>query len=199
VTTRPGGGAVAVVLAAGAGVRFSGPTPKPLAEWRGRPLLDWSLAAARTSNVGPVAVVVGARAGEIAAIAPDDVAVVVNDGWASGIGSSVAAAVRWAMEIGAGRTVIALADQPRIGADAWRRVAAAAGDLVVATYAGQRGHPVAIGARHFDAALGFDGDEGARVLMRVHPVVEVPCDGTGEPDDIDTVADLERLGSDSVR
>jgi 2-phospho-L-lactate guanylyltransferase len=41
------------------------------------------------------------------------------------------------------------------------------------------------------------GDQGARTLLAAHPVVEVPCDGTGEATDVDTPADLAaavRLG-----
>ncbi len=39
----------------------------------------------------------------------------------------------------------------------------------------------------------LDGDEGARALMRSHPVVEVECDGTGDPTDVDTVDDLRAM------
>lgn len=44
------------------------------------------------------------------------------------------------------------------------------------------------------------GDEGARTLLVAHPVVEVPCDGTGEATDVDTPADLAALeGGSAVR
>ncbi len=44
-------------------------------------------------------------------------------------------------------------------------------------------------------ALELAGDEGARVLLRRHGVVAVPCDGTGEPTDVDTPEDLAALES----
>jgi CTP:molybdopterin cytidylyltransferase MocA len=63
----------------------------------------------------------------------------------------------------------------------------------VATYDGARGHPVLIGRAHWEAAMRLTGDQGARSLLESHPVVEVPCDGTGRPDDVDTREDLDRL------
>jgi CTP:molybdopterin cytidylyltransferase MocA len=68
----------------------------------------------------------------------------------------------------------------------------------VATYDGKRGHPVLIGRTHFREAMRMTGDQGARTLLAAHPVVEVPCDGTGETTDVDTpedLADLERRGN----
>ena len=91
---------------------------------------------------------------------------------------------------------IGLADQPCIGPEAYRRLAAAhdgGATLSVATYDGVRGNPVLLARSLWPEARRLDGDEGARVLMRSHPVVEVVCDGTGRPDDIDTIEDLHRV------
>jgi CTP:molybdopterin cytidylyltransferase MocA len=92
--------------------------------------------------------------------------------------------------------VVGLADQPLVGAEAYRRVGdarAAGADLAVATYAGERANPVLVGRRWWPEAMRLRGDEGARVLLRRHPVMEVPCDGTGSPVDVDTPADLDAL------
>ncbi|MGZ4754658.1 MAG: nucleotidyltransferase family protein, partial [Acidimicrobiia bacterium] len=88
------------------------------------------------------------------------------------------------------------ADQPRVGADAYRRIAAAYDGgvpLAVATYGGVRANPVLLARSLWAEARTLDGDEGARVLMRTHPVVEVACDGTGYPDDVDTIEDLQAM------
>ena len=123
--------------------------------------------------------------------------IVRNDAPEQGISSSLHAALRaLGPDASIDGVAVGLADQPLVGADAYRRVAGALlGDaqLAVATYGGVRGNPVLIGRARWDEALALEGDEGARVLLRRHGAVEVPCDGTGEPTDIDTPEDLIAL------
>lgn len=94
--------------------------------------------------------------------------------------------------------VVIPVDMPWLGAAAVARVIAAydAGATVVtATYDEQRRHPVLLARRHFaEVSRLATGDVGARPFLRAHPewVVEVPCDDTGSPADVDTPADLTR-------
>jgi CTP:molybdopterin cytidylyltransferase MocA len=187
-----GESAVAVVLAAGEGSRFGGPRHKLDAEIGGRSLLRRALDAATASGIGPVLVVVpadGDRA--FRTDLPAGVVAVVNAGWRRGSASSLQAGLARAAELGAQRAVIALADQPFIAPAAWRAVAAADAPVAVATYAGERGHPVLLRADVWPL-LPATGDEGAKAVMRLRPglVVEVPCAGSAV--DIDTVEDLRR-------
>jgi len=141
--------------------------------------------------------VVGNGGDAVAATAPDGVVVVRNDAWRTGIASSLVAVLRELQpRADVDAVVVGLADQPLVGPAAYRRVARAYDDgarLAVATYGGERANPVLLAREHWDEAAALTGDEGARVLMRRHPVVEVPCDGTGSPTDVDTPADLEAL------
>ena len=185
------------MLAAGRGTRLGGDTPKPLVELDGRPLVSWALDAAVASELRPVVLVVGHRGREVDRLAPQGVAVVRAQGWRHGIARSLRAALDalegWAQ---VGAVCIGLGDQPRVGAEAYRRLARAGDDgavLAVATYGGVRGNPVLLGRSLWAEARRLDGDEGARVLMRTHDVVEVVCDGTGDPGDVDTPEDLRAM------
>ena len=84
--------------------------------------------------------------------------------------------------------VVVLADGPDLSPVAIDRVIAAwrtvGGDVVAASYAGARGHPVLL-ARAAWAAV---PEEGARAL---EPVL-VPCDDLGHPGDVDMPDDLPR-------
>ena len=187
------------MLAAGRGLRFGGEIPKPLLELGGRPLVLHAVAAALGSGLAPVVVVVSDEriAAAVGAGVRGAVVVARNPAPERGISSSLHAALH-ALEADASiaGVVVGLADQPLVGSDAYRRVAGAldgGAQLAVATYGGVRGNPVLVGRAHWGEALALEGDEGARVLLRRHGAVEVPCDGTGEPADIDTPEDLIAL------
>ncbi|MGH9211957.1 MAG: nucleotidyltransferase family protein [Acidimicrobiales bacterium] len=188
----------AVLLAAGEGSRYrssGGEGHKLLADFRGRPMLDWAMESALRAEIGPVTVVFGAATAPV----PEGVEVVDNPDWAAGIATSLEAALRVARAAGETAVVVGLADQPLIEPDAWRRVARAVTDaadrrqgcIAVATYDGIRGHPVGLGQDVWPL-LPRTGDRAARTLIRAHPelVLEVPCPGCSV--DVDTVEDLSR-------
>lgn len=178
---------VAVVLAAGAGTRFSGDDHKLLVDLGGSTLAARAIDAARRSRIGRVVVVTGAI--DIAVPSSDDIVVVHNPDWADGQATSLNVGVRAAADLGASAVVVGLADQPGIPPEAWRRVAAANSPIAVATYDGRRRNPVRLDASVW-SLLPTTGDEGARSVIRVRPelVQEVACPGSA--DDIDTREDL---------
>lgn len=189
---------VAVVLAAGAGRRFHGPAHKLLADLMGRPVLRHVLDQVAAAGFEHVVVVTGAvdvaPAVTVDGHAPGWLEVVHHADWAAGQAGSLRAGVEAARTWGADAVVVGLGDQPFVPASAWRAVADAPGDIVVATYDGQRSPPVKLDRATWDL-LPVDGDEGARSLMRLRPelVSEIPC--SGNPGDIDTLEDLARWSS----
>lgn len=182
----------AVILAAGAGSRFTGPTSKLLATVRGKPVVQWAVENSLAAGLDDVLLVFGGVPLRAEFLRADEgVVVVANQRWAEGIATSLAVAVEAAAARGHDRIVVGLGDQPGIPPAAWRAVATARqGPIVVATYGGVRGNPVRLDAEVWPL-LPADGDEGARLLMRSRPdlVREVACEG--DPRDIDTVEDLE--------
>ncbi|HSJ90568.1 MAG TPA: nucleotidyltransferase family protein [Ilumatobacter sp.] len=179
---------VALVLAAGAGSRFAGPTHKLLADLNGVPVARRAIDAARRAAIGPVVVVTGA-VDLFDGDPPSDVVVVHHAGWADGQATSLQAGLRAARRLGAGAVVVGLADQPFVTAEAWRAVAGSTSPIAVATYSGHRRNPVRLAADVWPL-LPTSGDEGARSVVRLRPglVEEVPC--AGSPADIDTWEDL---------
>jgi molybdenum cofactor cytidylyltransferase/nicotine blue oxidoreductase len=184
-----------VVLAAGEGSRYDGPTHKLLAPFRDRPLVTWAVEQASAADLDRLVVVVGAEVSAVRdAVEPFAVDVVENPRWRGGIATSLATAVDVARDAGDDGVVIGLGDQPFIEAEAWRRVADALREgaaMAVATYDGARRNPVGLAASVWPD-LPTDGDEGARTVMRLRPdlVAEIPC--PGRPLDIDTLEELRR-------
>ena len=190
-------GVSAVLLAVGAGSRFGG--GKLLALYRGRPLIEGALANLADAPVDETVVVVGDYAKRLCEVCePYGARVVVNPEWRRGQSTSVRAGLH-ALRPDARAAVVLLADQPLVGAGAVERLVGAferGAKVAVATYKGRPRNPVLFSRGVWpllEAQL--SGDEGARPFLRRHPelVVRVPCDGLGNPADVDTAEDLRRL------
>jgi CTP:molybdopterin cytidylyltransferase MocA len=192
-----GRGISAVLLAAGSGSRFGG--RKLLAPYRGRPLIESSLANLAQAPVDETVVVVGDDAETLRAVCePFGVRVVDNPDWEQGQSTSVRAGLL-ALGPEVRAAVVLLADQPLVGAGAVERLVAAfegGARVAAATYDAKRRNPVLFSRAVWPLLLEeLSGDEGARAVLRRHPdlLTEVPCDGVGDPADVDTAEDLRGL------
>ena len=159
----------AVVLAAGASSRYGVSPPKQVE------LLPSVLAAVRaSSSVDGVLVVLGAHE-----VATEERTVRCPD-WELGPGASLRCGLA-ALADGVEAALVVLADGPDLDPRAVDRVVAswraAGGDVVAASYGGQRLHPVLLGR----AAWPLVPDDGARGLeARL-----VACDDLTPPGDVD--------------
>jgi nicotine blue oxidoreductase len=161
----------AIVLAAGASTRFASP--------KQRILLESVLERVRASSVPELLVVLGAH--EVETSAPT----VHCPDWKRGRGASLRCGLA-ALPAKADAAVVVLADGPDLSPAAidrilevWRESGA---EVVAATYAGDRGHPVLLARPVWERVP----DEGARSL----PALLVPCDDLGPPGDVDFADDL---------
>jgi len=189
-----------VLLAAGEGSRFG--QPKALVELNGQTLAERGVGLLRAGGADPILVVTGAVPLEL-----DRTLTVDNPQWRTGMGSSLRAALQALSEAGRGpemgtdigAVVVALADQPLVGAEAVARLIAAyrgGASVAVAAYDGQPRNPVLLAREHWPEVIATaTGDQGARTFLRTRPelVTLVECGDTGRPDDIDTPADLARI------
>jgi nicotine blue oxidoreductase len=159
----------AVVLAAGASSRYGTSPPKQAVF-----LPEVVRRVREAPSVDDVVVVLGAHEVET------DARVVRCPEWERGPGASLRCGLA-ALGDDADAAVVVLADGPELAPAAVERVVAAwrggAGDVVAASYAGTRGHPVVL-ARSTWASI---PDDGARSLA---PAL-VPCDDLGPPGDVD--------------
>ncbi|MDQ2650230.1 MAG: nucleotidyltransferase family protein [Actinomycetota bacterium] len=178
-----------MLLAAGRGSRFSGPRHKLNSLLEGRPLVEHALEAALLAELDATYLVVGAEP----ISAPPGVIIVRNPRWAEGLASSLTAAIAAARQDGHEAIVVALADQPRVTADAWRTVSDRSDVAAVfASYDGRRGHPVRLHRSVWDL-VPASGDEGARRSLERAGVAIADVECSGSPFDVDTLADLAEL------
>ena len=190
----------ALILAAGESRRFG--EPKQLADWGGRPLLEYVAGrAAEWPRVDEVYAVLGAEAEQIMErVDLSGVTVIENLDWREGIASSLRAGLDALLgDREAGAALVVLADQPMVPASAVERLFEArrrsGRPVILPRYRFLRGHPVLLDRWLWPRLIaGLEGDQGARNLFLAHPEwVEEVTVGEDAPRDIDTREDLRRL------
>ncbi|MEX2621655.1 MAG: NTP transferase domain-containing protein [Egibacteraceae bacterium] len=188
-----------MLLAAGGGRRLGG--PKALVQMDGEPLVERGVRLLVDGGCDPVVVVLGAAADAVLSQCHLHPArPVVNHRWARGMSTSLREGLDALEASAAGAVVVALADQPQVGPEAVRRLAAAwrdGGRLVVAAYAGSPRNPVLVDRAWWPSAwAAATGDQGVRALQHARPelVTLIECGDTGSAADLDTAEDLAALG-----
>lgn len=191
----------AIVLAAGAGIRFGG--GKLTAPFRGQPLIAAALASARAAPVASVVVAVGDDP-EVERVvlalnsaklnSPTKIRIVRVPHPAQGMGASLAAAAG-ALSADLDGVLVFLGDMPLIGAQvAPALMAALSGPeaIVAPVHDGRRGHPVLFGGDWIPALRALDGDIGAQALIRQAGArfTLVQTDDAGVLFDVDHPGDL---------
>ena len=188
----------ALVLAAGASSRFG--SPKALAQFEGRPLLEHVLDAVREAGIDEIVVVLGHAADEI------------EDGieWLSErrvrnpdprhLASSLQVGIAAITEIDppVRGVVIALGDQPRTRPEVIRALIGAARTtdrpVVVPHYSdGGGANPVFVRASAFELVDEATGDRGLGPMLSEDPGIVLEVAVSGSNPDVDTPADLVEL------
>jgi molybdenum cofactor cytidylyltransferase len=188
-----------VILAAGQAERFG--SPKQLFSINGEALIKHTVKTAVSTGFKPVVAVLGAYADELKkelAACPIDIA--VNDHWAWGIGSSIAAGIRTALSIEQNLTAVLLllADQPLVTQTTLIRLTRAyleSGKKIAACrYQATLGVPALFSRLLFDELLNLPPDAGAKALIKKYQNSDVTrVDAPEAGFDIDRPYDIDRL------
>ena len=188
----------ALILAAGASRRLG--QPKQLIEFEGETLLNRTIRLAGAAGADPVILVLGAHFEEIRRTVPlQQVALVHNDEWETGMASSIRAGLR-ALELcapAAEGVLILTCDQPRLNLGhlcaLQKPYAQKNAPIVASKYGGTRGTPAVFPRELFGRLSALEGDKGARSLLAHPPCALIEIDFPGGEVDIDVPADLDRL------
>jgi molybdenum cofactor cytidylyltransferase len=183
-----------VVLAAGTGSRFGGPT-KQLALVDGKPMAQHAIDALADAGVDEIVVVTGYDAVKVAnaLTLPAIARTVYNPNYPDGQSTSLAAALH-ALDDSSEAAVVLMADQPGVTPHVVRalvrRFLETRKQIVRAMYRDGPG-PSLLSREIYAEAGHLHGDVGARVLIASHPewVEDVPVDGPA-PRDVDAPEDL---------
>ncbi|MFD2584595.1 NTP transferase domain-containing protein [Pedobacter vanadiisoli] len=187
-----------IILAAGASSRLG--RPKQLLDYKGKTLLQTVINEALNTNCKPVMVVLGANADEIANKHQNDqISIVINDGWETGMASSIVAGLSTMIKANSeiNSIIIAVADQAFIKMSNFNNLIEkhkeTGKNIIASTYDETIGTPVLFKKDYFEALLALKGAEGAKKILKQYPqdleTVVFERGGT----DIDTETDYNNL------
>lgn len=186
-----------LILAAGESRRMG--QAKQLLPFGKTTLLGHSLRICQGSRIGPVWIVLGARAEKIRQSLPEgDYQVVVNEAWKEGMGASISVGVK-AIELDrqVSEVMIVLADQMKLTSKSLQDFHALYVDsdksIAVSMSKVGPGPPSIFDRQWFGELSSLSGDQGAKVVIRSNysEVLQIIHDAAEK--DIDTPEDYKRL------
>ena len=189
-----------IILAAGSASRFGG--DKQIAVFEGSTLVERACSVAADVSGSNTLLVAGHHWQMVRdACRPMSGGFMVNEDYASGMGSSLALAVR-GIRHSAAAVLVMLVDQPLVTTAHLRELisawSGARDEIVASRYGATTGVPALFGGGCFDALTSLSGDSGARKLLQDSSFIVKGVRFDAAAVDIDTAEDLSRLAS-SVR
>lgn len=173
--------------------------PKQLLDVGGTPMLRRAATAALESGARDV-VVVCATAGDAvhATLAGLPVRTCFNPAHERGIGTSIVAGIRACEPLAVGAAIVALADQPFVGASAYAALArnwrGRDVDIVASRYGGSVGAPALFDRALFAGLTGIAGDTGCKGVILWHRPDRVTAIECPEAEvDVDTPEEYARV------
>lgn len=187
-----------VLLAAGGSERLG--QPKQLLVFGGETLLRRTARVAQLSLCRPLVVVLGPQAERMQReLDGIDIAVVRNEGWQKGIGSSVRCGLEALLAVAPDTqaVIVIVCDQPFLSSNVLDDLAqsyALHGALIAAcAYGGTVGVPALFARAYFPALLALPDEAGAKQILRRHAAAVVRVPFPEGLTDIDTPDDYARL------
>jgi molybdenum cofactor cytidylyltransferase len=170
---------------------------KQLLPYKGRTLVEHAVQQAQAADFDPVVVVLGAQAEAVReAVARTTAHSVLNENWASGMGSSITYGVAKILELKPDIDTIAvlLADQPLVTSDHLKKMGRVFmknnAPIVAAAYAGTLGVPAFFQRIVFAQLQALKPEAGARALLRGVDAAVLAYDLPEAAFDIDTPEDF---------
>ena len=188
-------------MAAGEAQRFG--SPKQLAIFKGKPLLEWVIDSCVQSNLDLIILVLGHAHDQILKqlnkkLLESEISTLINHDYKMGQSSSLQLGLSM-VRADHQAVMFLLADQPMVDATVLNQLIKAFHQspepICVPVSSGKRGNPVIFGSGCFDALMKTEGDRGGRDIIRSNPheVHEVEIEDVNVFTDIDTPGDLAGL------
>ncbi|WP_445957265.1 nucleotidyltransferase family protein [Yeosuana sp.] len=187
-----------LILAAGNSSRMG--VPKQLLKWKGTNLLQHTINVVNEVNSENV-LVLGANFEKIERnIKTDDIAVLFNENWKNGLGSSIVVGVNYIKESfpNIESVLIMLADQPLIDSNFLKELISIqslnTNKIICTLYQNNRfGVPAIFNKTYFEDLLQLKDDKGAKELIQKYSNEVMSLNGINLTSDIDTLTDYEEL------
>jgi len=187
-----------IILAAGESKRFG--SPKQLAEFKDKTLLQHTIDEAAKVDKAAVCVVLGAHKEDILAKhKTEHIIAGINEDWESGMASSIQVGLHRLQQnyTDLKGCIIAVSDQPFLKAKIFEHLIEkqkeAGTGIVASAYAGTLGTPVYLDKKYFDELMALKGNDGAKQLLETYKDDLAQIDFEQGEIDIDSPEDLAAI------